>query len=76
MTKAVYFAEEADRMERGIRAIMDALCNGHVCDDVAWLDDFTTLFDHCAMVLGDRMSQEEYEAIRDGYQPALHPNPS
>ena len=54
------------RMGDGYRAIMVTCGDGSIDDDVVWFDQFTTLFDQCASYLGDELSQEEYEALRDG----------
>lgn len=54
---AVPVATELDRLRAGYRAIMAATTAGRVCDDVAWFDGITTLYDFCdAMLLGLRPS--------------------
>jgi len=34
-----------------MEAIKVACTEGRVCDDVAWFDEFTTLFDHCDLAI-------------------------
>jgi hypothetical protein len=41
------------RLDLGVRAIRRATVTGSVCDDVAWFDTITTLFDYCSTLLGD-----------------------
>lgn len=40
-------AKEIERLRNGFRAIKKAMVEGRVCDDVAWFDDITTLYDFC-----------------------------
>lgn len=44
-------AAEIERLRGCLHAIMKATVEGRVCDDVAWFDDITTLFDFCDMAL-------------------------
>lgn len=44
-------ADEITRLRMGIFHIMAAARDGKVCDDVAWFDDVTTLWDHCAWLV-------------------------
>lgn len=64
-------AEAADRMEKGLRSIMRSLGDEKIQDDVVWYDDFITMFDYCAGVLGDRLSQDDYNALLNGADEAL-----
>ncbi|MBA1156890.1 hypothetical protein [Microvirga mediterraneensis] len=38
-------------LERALRSIMQACEDGRVCDDVAWYDQYITLYDFCATEL-------------------------
>lgn len=40
-------AAEIERLRGCLDAIMTATVTGRVCDDVAWFDTITTLFDFC-----------------------------
>lgn len=42
---------EIKRLRAGIEAIMGATVAGRVCDDVAWFDGITTLYDYCDALL-------------------------
>lgn len=44
---------ENERLRAGYRAIQKAAVDGRVCDDVAWFDTITTLYDFCDQILGD-----------------------
>jgi hypothetical protein len=44
-------AKEIERLRGCIAAIQKATVEGRVCDDVAWFDGITTLFDFCDMSL-------------------------
>ncbi len=44
-------AAEIERLRGAIKEIMTATVDGRVCDDVAWFDQITTLFDFCDLVL-------------------------
>lgn len=44
-------AAEIERLRGCLHAIMKATTEGRVCDDVAWFDGITTLFDFCDMAL-------------------------
>ena len=38
-------------LEGALQAIMKAIVEGRVCDDVAWFDSITTLYDFCDIAL-------------------------
>lgn len=40
-------ANEIERLRTCLDAIMAATVEGRVCDDIAWFDTITTLFDFC-----------------------------
>lgn len=42
---------EIERLRAGYSAIMAATVAGRVCDDVAWFDGITTLYDYCDALL-------------------------
>lgn len=44
-------ATEIERLRGCLDAIMKAAVEGRVCDDVAWFDGITTLFDFCDLSL-------------------------
>jgi len=44
-------AAEIERLRGCLDAIMKATIEGRVCDDVAWFDGITTLFDFCDIAL-------------------------
>lgn len=56
---------ENGKLRQGYRDIQRAAEEGRVCDDVAWYDSITTLYDFCAIML-DRQSP----ALRDLYKDA------
>lgn len=41
------------RLDLGMRAIRRAALAGDVCNDVAWFDTITTLYDYCCILLND-----------------------
>jgi len=42
---------ERDRLRKGYRDIQFAAEDGRICDDVAWFDTITTLYDFCETML-------------------------
>lgn len=46
-------AHEIDRLRAGYEAIKRAAVDGKVCDDVAWFDTITTLYDFCDLMLNN-----------------------
>jgi len=42
---------EVKRLRDGFREIKKATVDGRVCDDVAWFDTITTLYDFCDLFL-------------------------
>lgn len=42
---------EIERLREGYRQIKRATVEGRVCDDVAWFDAITTLYDFCDCML-------------------------
>ena len=44
--------DEIDRLRKALEAIKKATLEGRVCDDVAWFDQITTLYDFCDQALG------------------------
>lgn len=42
---------EIERLRAGLEAIKKATVDGRVCDDVAWFDGITTLYDYIDQVL-------------------------
>ena len=44
-------AAEIERLRGCLAAIQKATVEGRVCDDVAWFDGITTLFDFCDLAL-------------------------
>ena len=42
---------ENEELKKALFKIMAACRDGKVCDDVAWFNDITTLWDYCAGVL-------------------------
>jgi hypothetical protein len=53
--------EENDRLRAGIAAIQQATIDGKVCDDVAWFDMITTLYDYCAELLEQKVAADPSE---------------
>lgn len=43
--------ERVRQLRQSLRSIADACVAGKVCDDIAWMDDITTLFDYCEQAL-------------------------
>lgn len=50
------------RLDLGVRAVRRAIVLGRVCDDVAWFDDITTLFDYCSVLLDDVVNETSISA--------------
>ncbi len=50
-------AVEIERLRGCLNAIMVATVEGRVCDDVAWFDNITTLFDFCDQALNPGADQ-------------------
>jgi hypothetical protein len=47
---------EIERLRSAIEAIRQATIEGRVCDDTAWYDSITTLYDFCDQILAPRSS--------------------
>ena len=46
-------------LEAALRSIMKATVEGRICDDVAWFDSITTLYDFCDLALSHAGSDGE-----------------
>lgn len=55
-------ADEIERLRNGFHAIKKAALEGRVCDDVAWFDDITTLYDFCELVLNKGFADQQSTA--------------
>lgn len=44
---------EIERLRKGYEDIKAATVAGRVCDDVAWFDTITTLYDFCDLMLNN-----------------------
>lgn len=61
---------EIERLRAGYASIMAATVAGRVCDDVAWFDTITTLYDYCdAMLAGNEHLFAETPVPQQGTQP-------
>jgi hypothetical protein len=53
---------EIERLRAGYRDIMAATVAGRVCDDVAWFDGITTLYDFCDLMLAGTIAPASGES--------------
>ena len=51
--------ESCERLRAAISAIQKATVDGRVCDDVAWFDTITTLYDFCDHALNPTPAHQQ-----------------
>lgn len=59
------YAAEIERLRAGYEDIKRATVAGRVCDDVAWFDTITTLYDFCDLMLCGDMKLADHQQSPD-----------
>lgn len=60
---------ENERLRAALEAIKRATVAGKVCDDVAWFDGITTLYDYCDLVLNGGTFEQSAPVTGHGFDP-------